>query len=315
MAKNVCIGKKHESHFKIATRVIPETAITPLSRETGMQSTDESDVDGTESGGLFSPVGSDREMEMEMELGLELDDEFEFDWFADSSHPKSFRTVRQPEKCEESEVEVVGKDLSVSEDLKGLILPKARGEDDDGTGNDVELPINEDFWKEVDTSVGETDVEIHVQDFHGSALLTGKSSNLAASAASAAAAAAAATENSSASVAAIEDFIKMDNYSFSNGVGTNSGSSSMEEHAEARITHFMYPIKKFTFRDASGKLVLDPQVSANPSGISTATHTYTRDRILKARKAKSKFKKISRSREGWCEMVSTGVGIGEFMLV
>ncbi|CAH01754.1 uncharacterized protein KLLA0_C15741g [Kluyveromyces lactis] len=300
-------NKKHDSQFRVATRIITEATITPLAANTSKSSgsvTDESDIDGGDA--LFSPfasdVGSGDDQDIERELLGDVtddDDALDFEWLMGASKPKRF--MLKPVTSEDhtgNAREIRHADISFSHALQGIIQPD--------TTDDVELPINEDFWKDVDTSVAEANLDMPL-DF--SAAISPSGANL-----------------SSGSVIGdhngidgsfqvsetVEDFIKTDT-----SISHSASTVGSDVHSQ-----FMYPIKKLSFRDANGKLALDPQVSSVDSHASTSISNsnfnqshHAHNRILKSGKRKSKFKKISRSKFGWCEMVSTGIGIGEFMLL
>ncbi|CDO93238.1 unnamed protein product [Kluyveromyces dobzhanskii CBS 2104] len=292
-------GRKHESQFKVDNRVITEAAISPLTGDPSAGDwhnvADESDFDGGEAS--FSPfaadMGSSDDRDIEREAAIDEDDEvLDFEWFG-PSNPKRFMVKSTSEGHENADRKTRHASMSFSCDLNVIIRP----ESDD----DVVLPINEDFWKDVDTTVPETELEMPL-DFATSISPSGGAPNKRSD-----------VKESKEPSATIDDFIRTDT-----SYSSRNNSYSIGNSSSAKVpSQFMYPIKKLSFRDAYGKLALDPQVSSVQvsSSFSNSALNHTYNRVAKSGKRKSKFKKLSRSKSGWCEMVSTGIGIGEFMLL
>lgn len=138
---------------------------------------------------------------------------------------------------------------------------------------DVEIPTNKDFWKAIDTGISEACV-VELSD--GESLTVQPLSENA---------------NEVETPPKIEDFITTD----------NSSNITVSE-VNSRI---FYPIKRFTFRDADGKLALDPFIST----------ALGHENMAKVSKPRRKLRNVLSTKAGWCEMVCTGVGIGEFMLL
>lgn len=251
MAKSSAVDEIHGEHLINCNEILVKSSRRPSESDARDVSlvTDESDADNET---LFSPIASDAGTFADEEGEEELD----LDWYLPPPYPKRF--LHKPVSSEPQ------RSSSLSDDLEDIICE---------TTADIDIPINKDFWKDVDSSVTEMDFQVPCTL---SPPLPQLSSNI----------------ESKYKNSRIEDFITTDN-------STNC------EPAEITNTQFMYPIKKLTFRDSDGKLALDPSTGS----------AFSHNRVSKPANRMAKFKKLSRTKSGWCEMVSTGIGISEFMLL